>query len=139
MSSMLVRVSWQSRPYGWVLRWFGEQGHYTAELGSYAPPYRHIFSGSLTVDDAVTAWRYVQATLASVATEPADPHVNPHIGFVVPVVTENDQLQQPVPYYYYAQPDKRQSTRQYVNLVLVLDPYIRSHYSTLINQDQWWE
>lgn len=139
MSSMLVRVLWQSHPYGWLLRWFDEHGRYAAELVSSAPPYRHLCSGSLNADDTPSAWQRVQALLASVATEPTDPHSTPHSGFVIPVAAGDVEPQSIVPYYYYSRNDKRESTRHYVNLVLIIDKYMKSHYADLLSRDDLWQ
>lgn len=133
-----VSVFWQSHPYGWRLRWFAENGRYAAELISSAPPYRQLCSGSLNLDDAAKAWHLVEEILASAAIEPADPHAMAHIGYVVPVAPPDD-IQKPVPYYYYPQQDKRKSTRHFVNLVHIIDGYLRSRHSELVNRDDLWE
>ena len=135
MSLETVRVLWKSHPYGWLLRWFNVEGHYAAELLCSAPPYRALCSGSLNSADAANAWRLVLATLASAATEAPASHANKHIGYVVPVVTEGEQIS---PYYYYPQNDKRDSTRHFVHLVLIIDSYMRAHYQALIDDDAIW-
>src|SRR5438876_247319 len=127
MSIKLVRVFWQSHPYGWSLRQFVQQGEYHGELISSAPPHRDLCSGWLNSADAATAWRLVVATLTSAATEAFVAPPDPYIGFVVPIGTDDEQY---APYYYYPQDDKRDSTRSFVKLVLILDTYLRAHYVT---------
>ncbi|MFL5243019.1 MAG: hypothetical protein ACJ8FY_13005 [Gemmataceae bacterium] len=69
MSIEFVRVFWQSHPYGWSLRWSNEQGRYTGELISSAPPNNVLCSGMINSADIADAWRLVMATLTSAATE----------------------------------------------------------------------
>lgn len=135
MSIGLVRVFWQSHPYGWRLRWLGEEGQYTGELLCSAPPFHDLCSGSLNPDDANDAWRLVKTILASVTTEPALATPMSYVGYVVPV-GPNDQSSPA--YYYYPQDDKRLSTRNYVQLVLILDKYMKAHYQSLIDKDDSW-
>ena len=134
----LVRVLWKSYPYGWLLRWLDEQGRYTAELMSFSPPYRHRSSGSLNADDAACAWQLVQRALESTATESQSPRVAPHIGFIVPVPhqPENDPVNA---YYYYSNVDNRNSTRCYVELILIIDKYLRDEYKNLLVDNSKWE
>lgn len=136
MSIDSVRVYWRSHPWGWRLRWFGEEGHYSGELLSSAPPYRDVCSGSLNAEDARNAWRLVQATLTSVVMEPAVVTPNPHIGYVLPVGADD---QSGPAYYYYPEDDKRASTRNFVQLVLILDSYMKAHYLSLISKDETWK
>lgn len=134
----LVRVFWQSHPYGWLLRWLNEEGRYAGELLSSAPPRRDLCSGTLNSDDAATAWRLVRAILEAETRSPQHQSSAPHIGFVVPV-TEDDVEPEFGSYYYYDSSDKRLSTRYYVQLVLILDSYMRLHYESLIQRDNLWE
>ena len=139
MPSLTVRISWQSFPYGWLLHWLDEEGRYAADLRSSSPPYIDLCAGSLDAVDATKAWFHVQALMASVKTEPAISHSMPYTGFVSPISVGNANSEVVVPYFYYPRHDNRKSTMHYVNLVLIIDAYMKKFYNNLVVRDDLWK
>lgn len=139
MNNVTISVLWKSFPYGWSIRSLDMDGNFQSELLLTSPPFRCLQSGLISEEHvheiAVLAQKTIDLCKIETACTPAG-----NIGYLmISHADDSDQQSEPVVYYYFPREDARASTRYYIQIVYIIDSYLRNHIQRIASQSDIWD
>lgn len=118
-----IRVMWRSYPYGWSIRSLTSEGEYQAELLIGSPTLRRLHSGRIAPADAAEIFRLADLSLTENQSGPVV-DAKESSGHLARIDVEGEVVDSNI-YYFRAQADVRPATFYYVEILYLIDGYIR--------------